>query len=180
MVKSIRSVVLLAIAAVLAACATPRYETTYRHEPPVGAEGAACAQRCEAALDTCRTDCRAAWQACTAGVEPQVDERYAQALREYAEDLRSYRRMLEQYQWDVWTDWDYGYRGMWYSPWRVHVPLPMPPGDPPTREAVRDGLRNSRCKDDCGCLVRYDACFEACGGKVVSETHCVANCPPGK
>ena len=185
MFSSIRILAPAAVATFLAGCATPRYETTFRYEPPASAEAQACIKGCEAALNTCRTDCQATWQACTERVEPQVDEHYAKALKEYADDLRYYSRVLEHYQWDVWMDWNFGYRGVWYSPWPYrpwpsYTPVPIAPGDPPSKEAVRDSLRKSQCKDDCGCQPKYDACFQGCGGKVVTETRCVADCPPGK
>jgi hypothetical protein len=173
----------------MAGCATPRYETITRYESPVGAAGQACVKGCEAALDTCRTQCQAAWQACTERVEPQVDERYAQALEKYAEELRRYRLDLDRYQWDLWVGWGHGYSGLWYSPWPYHpwpgyhpgyYPPPIEPGDPPTKASVRDGLRRSQCQDDCGCQTKHDACFEGCGGRVVTEPRCVANCPGGK
>lgn len=173
------------VAVLVTGCATPRYETTYRYESPASVEAQACIKGCEAKLDACRTDCQAAWQACTEQLEPQVEAHYAQALKEYADDLRYYRRMLDHYQWDLWVDWDFAYRGLWYSPWPYHpwpsyAPLPMAPGDPPTKETVRNSLRKSQCQDDCGCQPRYDTCFQGCGGKVVTETRCVANCPGGK
>lgn len=179
------SLPVIAAAFLMAGCATPRYETTYRYESPAGAEARLCIRGCETALNACRADCQTAWQACADKLEPQVEAHYAQALKTYADDLRYYRRMLEQYQWDVWMDWGFAYHGLWYSPWPYHpwpsaALLPIAPGDPPTRDAVRDGLRGSQCKDDCACQPAYDACFQACGGKVVSETRCVANCPDGK
>lgn len=177
--------VLAAALVMVGGCATPRYETTYRYEPPASVESLACLKGCEATLNTCRTDCQTAWQACTERVEPLVDEQYAKALKEYADDLRYYSRMLERYQWDVWMDWDFAYRGLWYSPWPYrpwpgYAHLPIAPGDPPTKEAVRDHLRKGQCKDDCACQPKYDTCFQGCGGKVVTETRCVANCPAGK
>jgi hypothetical protein len=184
-----RAFLLIAALALLAGCATPRYETIHRYEPPAGGQGQACLKGCEDSLNSCRAECKAAWQACTQGVEAQVDERYAQALKAYAQDLRQYRRELEQYQWDLWLDWGNGYDGLWYSPWPyrpwpgyypAYFPPSNPPGDPPTREGVRAALQDSHCRDDCGCLAKHDACFERCGGRVVTETRCVANCPAGK
>jgi len=185
MYRSLRLLLMTGATLLLAACATPRYETVTRYEPPADAAGAACLRGCQAALDACRGDCQAAWQACAAGLEPQVDERYAQALKAYADELRLYRRELDRYEWDVWLGWGHGYSGLWYSPWSYYpwpgnIPSPVSPGDPPTKEAVRDSLRKGQCKDDCGCQPRYEACYQGCGGRVVTETRCVANCPAGK
>lgn len=183
-----RFLFLLALAALvsaLTACATPRYEATSRYEPPVGAEGLACIRSCEATLSACRSDCQAAWQACTARVEPQVEEGYARALKAYADELRRYRLALDRYAWDMWLGWGHGYGGLGYSPWSYYpwpgyFPAPAPPPQPPTRETVRANLHQAQCQDDCGCQAKYDACYQGCGGRVVSETRCVANCPAGK
>ncbi len=189
MFRSLHLLALAAVVSVLAGCATPRYETTYRYEPPTGVEAQSCIKGCEATLNTCRADCQAAWQSCTERIEPQVDERYAQALKAYADELRLYRLALDRYEWDMWVGWGHGHSGLWYSPWPYHpwsghwpgyFPYPGPPEDPPTREAVRTKLRKAQCQDDCGCQVKYDACFQGCGGRVVTETRCVANCPAGK
>lgn len=181
----LRLLLLTGATLLLAACATPRYETVTRFEPPTDPAGVACLQRCEAALNSCREDCLAAWQACTAALEPQVDERYAQVLKAYADELRLYRLDLSRYEWDMWLGWGRGPWDIWYSPWyyrpwHMYSPAPYPPADPPSREAVRDSLFKSRCQDDCGCQLQYEDCFQACGGRMVSETRCVANCPPEK
>lgn len=183
MSRSARFLAVIVLA--LAGCATPRYETVRSLEPPAGEEGRVCARACEASLAACQKDCQVAWQACADRVEPQVEGRFAQALKAYAQDLRRYRRDLDWYEWDMWLGWNHGPGGFWYSPWPYH-PWPRahfwidPPGDPPTREEVRAGLLKAQCQDDCGCLTRHEACFLGCGGKVVSETRCVANCPAGK
>jgi len=169
----------------LQGCATPHFETTQRYEPPSGEAGQACVLACNTALDTCQSECAVAWQACTVQVEPQVDEAYGQALQAYAQDLKDYRYMLERYQWNAWMDWDFAWHGGVYSPWHrfpwpAYAPLPVSPGDPPTKDAVRNGLLKSQCKDDCGCQPNYVACFKDCGGRVVTETRCVADCPEAK
>jgi len=175
----------MGVTLLLVACATPRYETVTRFEPPTDAAGVACLRRCEASLDACRADCLAAWQRCTAALESQVDARYAQALKAYAEELRQYRLDLDRYEWDMWFGWGRGPWDLWYSPWSyrpwpMYVPTTMAPRDPPSREAVRDSLFKSQCEGDCGCQLKYGDCFQACGGRLVSETRCVANCPADK
>ncbi|MCP5277826.1 MAG: hypothetical protein H6935_05610 [Thiobacillus sp.] len=189
MSRLIRFPGLLAVAALMSGCAAPRFETIHRYEPPLSVEAQACLKNCEAALHVCREECQAAWKACADRVEPEVEEHHTKALKDYAADLRLYRRDLDQYQWDLWLGWGHGYSGVWYSPWPYHgwpgyypgySPPPPAPGDPPTREAVRDSLRKSRCQDDCSCQPKYDACFTGCGGRVVTETRCIANCPAGQ
>ena len=187
-----KSASLLAIGVAVVAltgCATPRYETVHRYEPPVSEEGRACVASCEATRTQCRSDCQAAWAQCTAEVEPQVESHYAQALAEYADELRLYRMDLDRYEWELWLGWHHNYSGFWYSPWPGpwyaspwpgYYPPSAPPPGPPSREAVRAKLHKEQCRDDCGCEGQYDACFTACGGKRVTETRCTANCPQEK
>jgi hypothetical protein len=173
----------LAAAVALAGCAAPRYQTINRYEPPTGREGQACIAACEGTLAACRGDCRSAWQACTARVEAQVEDRYAQALNAYAADLGRYRRELDRYDWDLWVGWGQGYGGLWYSPWPYHPwpgyysPRPEPPAGQPTRDSVRAGLHKEQCNDDCGCQLKYDDCYLGCGGRMIPEQRCVADCP---
>jgi len=181
------------VVAALTGCATPRFETVTHHIPPAGPEGLACIQGCEGKLSDCRADCQAAWESCTTRLEPQVDEAYARALKDYADELKLYRMQLSQAHWDLWLGWghydDHGYGSLWYSPWSYHswpwywpsyYPSAPSPGDPPTREAVRVELQKAQCKDDCDCQGEYDTCYQGCGGTLVQETRCVANCPEGK
>jgi len=176
MLKILQLSALSATACVLVACATPRYETVRIYQPPVGAAAKACIQGCERVLTGCQSDCKAAWQSCTARVEPQVDKHFAQALKSYAAQLRRYRSELDLYEMDIWGGWGqpYGPYGMWYSPWPYRpyhfYPGPVPPGEPPTRDSVQAQLYQSQCKDDCGCLDQYDACYKGCGGSLKVET----------
>lgn len=190
MSPSLFALAALAVGVVLAGCATPRYETITHHIPPSGSEGLACLKGCEDRMTACRSDCEVAWQGCTARLEPQVDDAYARALKDYAAELRLYSHELNQAQWNLWLGWghysDDSYRGLWYSPWPYHgwpgywYPSSPPPGDPPSRDEVRTSLQKAHCKDDCGCQSAYDACFQGCGGRLLQETRCVANCPAGK
>ena len=179
---SIRQLTLAAAAVALVGCATPRFQTIYHYEPATGMAGRACVNVCERTLAGCRTDCESAWQSCTARVEPQVEARYAQTLTVYAADIDRYRRELERYDWGLRPGWDQGFGGPWYSPWPYHPwygygPLPLPPAEQPTRESVRAGLLKEQCHDDCGCAPKYDACYLGCGGRMIPETRCVADCP---
>lgn len=155
----------------------------YRYEPPPGDAGRACVASCAAHRDTCRTDCRAAWQACGARIEPEVEPRHAAALRDWAADLRRYQAALERYEWELWQSRSSYYAGPWYHPWHspwppapLYAPRPAPPGTEPTRESIRAELLRQECKDDCGCQEQYDGCYQACGGRRIAEVRCVAHC----
>lgn len=165
---------LIAAVLALAACATPRYQTVYRYEPPAG--GQACVESCDQALRVCQDHCDQERQACLKTLGPEVEARYAEALRRYANDLNLYRLELERYRYNLWFDWHRG--PWWYEPWWPPYYLPYPAPIPPNRERIAERLGQERCSSDCGCRKDYDACFSACGGRRIEETRCIANCPP--
>lgn len=165
----------LLLAALLAACATPRYQTVHRLEPPNDTAGLACVERCAQKLASCQTQCAQAYQSCVQSLEPLFQERYLQALERYAQALDRYAAELRAYHLHYWLSWRHG--PWWYDPWPGPLWVPDPPPRRPSREAVRSALIKERCVEDCGCLTQHEACFLACGGRKVSEERCVANCP---
>ncbi len=174
----------LVLSAVIAGCATPQYQTTVRLIPPVDAQGRACVQSCEARKATCQADCQMRYQACVKGLEPQIEARYVEALKQYALDLKRYANALRHYEMELQFEWlnRYPYRHpYWWDPWPAPY-FPPPYSEPamPTREGVQAQLEKSNCQADCGCLPAYDSCFVGCGGQRLSETVCVKNCPPAK
>lgn len=179
-----RLIISLVLLAGMAACATPRYQTSYRYEAPVGAEGRACVQRCDVVLAGCQAKCGADYQACIKTLEPQVEARYIQALEQYAAGLDRYRLDLQRYETQL---WEYQvWLGWRHDPWWFGSRWPYPlygPGyigdlpDKPSRDQIMSHLRQEQCDRDCACLSGYDQCFLGCGGRQISETRCVANCP---
>jgi len=177
-----QSFVALALLAAMAGCATPQYQTTVRLIPPADAQGRACVQDCEEKKTACQADCQARHQACVRAVEPQVEARYLEALKQYELDLRRYAAELHHYELQLHFGWMRSrpyYDFYWWDPW-PYFPPPYPPPPMPTREGVRAQLVKANCQDDCGCLPAYDTCFVGCGGQRVSETVCIKNCPPAK
>lgn len=166
---------LLAILALLAGCASPRYQTVYRYEPPADADARPCLDKCEAALSACQSRCGETRQACLKTLDDEVEQAYAAALRRYAASLDLYRLELERYRFNLWLGWGHGYWG--YEPWPSYY-VPMMAPVPPSREAIRDRLAREKCDTDCGCQGRHEACFIGCGGRKVEEKRCIANCPP--
>lgn len=164
----------------LAGCASPRYQTAYRYEPPLEATGRACLEKCEQKLASCQQCCTVDYQACLQRIEPQVNERYNAVLKRYQVEMEQYRWELRRYEFylslnrnhDFW----YGGHGF-YHPWpRPYYFPPIPPGKP-SRDEVFNQLQKEKCAMDCGCQTTYDACFLGCGGKRIPETRCIANCP---
>ena len=174
----------LLLAAVLAGCATPQYQTTVRVVPPTDAAGRACVQDCESKLGVCQADCRVRYQACEKSVEPQVEARYAEALKRYEIELQQYAAALRHYEMQLRFEWMYGHPYYWPYGWGMWPGPAFPPPyrEPrqPTRDGVRAQLLKETCQDDCGCLPAYDTCFVGCGGQRISETVCIKHCPPEK
>ncbi len=174
--------VFLAVLLLLAGCATPQYQTTVRLIPPDDAVGRTCVQTCETRKTACQADCQVRHQACTKSMEPQVEARYVEALKQYELDLRHYAAALRHYEMQLHLGWMHshpGYGFYWWDPWPgPYYPPPYPEPAMPTREGVRAALIKANCRDDCGCLPAYDTCFTGCGGEIVRETVCVGNCPP--
>ena len=183
------SLAALSLAALIAGCATPQYQTNVRLIPPTDAAGRACVQDCEARKTQCQSDCQTRYQACAKDVEPQVEARYAEALKQYETNLRQYARALRDYDMQLRFNWlnNYPYypyyHPYWWDPWPgPYFPPPPPASEPkmPTREGVRAQLIQQHCQADCGCLPAYDTCFVGCGGQRLTETVCIKNCPPAK
>jgi hypothetical protein len=172
---------LLVVAAGLMGCATPRYQTVYRYEPPPDAAGHLCLAGCEQKLAMCQSHCKQTYDACAKSVEPLVDERYREAMKRYAMELEQYRWELDRYHMDMALGW--GYPSAWHGPfhpWLDPYYWPPTPPDMPSREEISAKIRKEKCDADCGCLPLYDACFLSCGGKKIPEVKCFANCPPEK
>jgi hypothetical protein len=174
----------LALFAVIAGCATPQYQTTVHLIPPADAQGRACVQDCETRKNACQADCQTRYQACAKALEPQVEVRYAEALKQYELELRRYAAALRHYEMQLRFDWlnSYPYHyPYWGAPWpRTYFPPPYRKPVMPTRDSVRAQLVKSNCQEDCGCLPAYDTCFVGCGGRKLTETVCIKNCPPEK
>lgn len=174
-------------AALLAACATPRYQTVYRYEPPADAAGRACLAQCEQQLKVCQEDCAEGYTACVRSLEPEAKMRHAEALQRFEGELDQYRRELDRYHLSLSLGWghfhDGWFGGGWYDPWWPYGwygPPYYPPAPPrmPSYAEELAKLRTAECDRDCGCQPNYDACFLRCGGVKIPEQRCIANCPP--
>lgn len=172
--------------AALAGCATPQYQTRVRLIPPADAPGLACVNSCESKKTACQQDCTARYEACRMDVEPLVEARYADALKQYENALRQYVTALRHYEIRQQLDWmNHSYapypHPFWWEPMpRAYFPFPYRVPVMPTRDTVRERLLEENCQADCRCLPAYDTCFVGCGGQRLSETVCVKNCPPTK
>lgn len=173
----IQCIVLLAVG--LAGCATPRYHTVYRYEAPTDQQGHACMENCQGRLASCQEDCSKAFQSCMKSMEPMVEARYAEAIKHYVDEVERYAWEMRHYEMQLWLGWGHGpWYGAWpYQGWPGPYWYPSPAPIMPSREEVQDRLRKEKCKEDCGCLNSYDACFLGCGGKMIPEVQCSGHCP---
>ena len=178
MLPALRAMLLVIVMVGLAACASPRYQTVYRYEPPVDVSGRACLEKCEQKLAGCRQSCAVNYQACEQRIEPQVEERYNEALQRYQVELDQYYWEWRQYEFYLSLSWDQDFwYGGFYHPWPGPYYFPPVPPMKPSRNAVAYQVEKENCVMDCGCQPNYDACFLGCGGKRIPETRCIANCP---
>ncbi len=179
-----RYFVAAALLSVLAGCATPQYQTSVRLIPPDDAAGRACIQVCDARKTACQSDCQSRYQACVKTIEPQVEARYADALRQYEFDLKQYALALQRYEIQLRYEWLYSapyHHPYGWGPWPgPYFPPPAPAPTLPTRAEVRAQLEKQSCEADCNCLPAYDTCFTGCGGQRLTETVCIKNCPPAQ
>lgn len=169
----------------LTGCAAPgpRYQTSYRYEPPADAAGRACLEKIGQNQMQCQQRCSTEYQACLKIVEPQGQARYAEALMRYEVEMRRYNSELDRYQLylSMSRGWPprsgYGFYSPWPEPY--YYPPPVPPAKPSLEQEL-GRLRQEKCEVDCGCQATYDEGFLSCGGKKISERKCIANCPQGK
>lgn len=171
---------LFAVLLTMAGCASPRFETVVRRMAPEGPGAQACLARCEQTLEACKADCSEKYQACLKQAEPEAEDQYRQALDHYAQELDRYRRELDFYDMRLWTSYNWRRGAFWYEPFPYPGMAPPIPPAAPGRGEVTSRFLESRCGGDCGCQPPYDACFQACGGRIETETRCVAHCPEGR
>ena len=183
MFQSMRILILAVVTAFLAGCASPRYQTAYRYEPPTDTAGRVALKKCEQKLESCQQRCAAETQICLKSIEPLVENRLAEALKQYESELEQYRLARQRYEISMALNW--GYDPFWYDHGLYHPwprPYYFPPVMPrkPGRDEVFNQVRHEKCDTDCGCQTLYDACFLSSGGKKIPEERCIANCPKEK
>ena len=171
-----------ALAVLLAGCAAPRFATEVRYLPPTTEAGRACLQGCKIEMQACQADCQSRRASCVAGIEPQVDTAFEQALRRYEAERRVYMRERQFYRLDRTLHFGfyshpfyYGYPDpFWYTD-RYFDDAPVPP-EAPSRAAIRERLIDEQCNIECGCQATFDQCYVGCGGQVDRRVVCIENC----
>ncbi|MFW6323298.1 MAG: hypothetical protein ACOC02_06720 [Guyparkeria sp.] len=173
---------LVLMVAVLAGCAAPRYATEVRYLPPATEAGQSCLRGCHTDMQACQADCQSRRQSCIAGIEPEVDAAFDQALRQYDAERRVYMRERQYYQLDramhfgLYRDpFYYGYPSSFWLTDHYYDDPPVPP-EAPSREAIRAAVIDEQCNLDCGCQAAFDQCYVGCGGQIERRVVCVENC----
>jgi hypothetical protein len=179
---SVRGVmVLLGVVMAMGGCATPRYQTIYRYEPPSDQAGRSCLNTCEQKLSRCQDHCAADYQACVNEIGPEVEKRYGAALKRYENELAIYQAERQRYELISLMNWNYPFWGPGrYSAWPGYYDFPPIPPTKPDHKYYFEQVQGEKCARDCGCQPLYDACFLGCGGKKIPEVRCIANCPKEK
>lgn len=184
MLTALRALILSIVIVGLAGCAgpSPRYQSVYRYESPADSAGQACLEKCGQKMEACQQSCSEDYQACLSGIDPLVEGRYSESLKRYAAELDRYRWELERYRLYLSLSWhDSFWHGHgFYHPWPG--PFYFPPMAPktPSRDEELSRLKKEKCEVECNCQSIYDTCFFACGGKLIPEVKCIADCPEGK
>jgi hypothetical protein len=192
-----RTICMIALAGSLTGCAvfSPRYQITYRYEPPTDPAAVVCLEKCTQKLETCQKNCTSTYQACLKRIEPLVEERYKKSVERYEDELAAYQQRINSrypgwgratfgwgrsawgwggYPWGSPWGWGGPYYGLGYSYPYFYTP---PPPTRPDRRREFDRVRKAECEVECGCQSVQDACFLGCGGKKIIEERCIANCP---
>ncbi len=176
-----RSTLIIALAGIaLSGCASPRYQTSQRLEAPIDPAGQACAANCEQTRCICQADCQEKFNACARDVEPQAQARHQREVENYGAALDEYRAGLDRYRFDLWLSHGqpHFHAGLWWhDAW--FTPTYPPPSAPrkPSLERTRAEVLKEKCREDYACAPTFESCVMGCGGRRVSETRCVANCP---
>jgi len=203
---SLRLVWLFLATLLLTACAAPRWQTVYQYEPPTGGEGAACAQRCVDNQQACRLEREDRYQHCLERADSTARDgfealmsRYELEMRAYFADLARYKMERDRYEHRrthlAYEKSHYERRCKEDARDRTACELaekarrelkhlerhrPLAPARP-ERPSLADEVSKARasCARNCGCIETYNACYAACGGRVIPQQRCIDNCPDG-
>lgn len=203
---SLRPVLLSLIALGLTACAGPRWQTVYQYEPPAGGEGVACAQRCVDKQQACRFECEDRHQHCLDRADSAARDGFDELMYRYDLEMRAYYADQARYEVE-WDHYEHRRAHLAHEKSRFdrrckedardrtacelaekarrelkHLERhrPLAPSRP-YRPSLADEIAEARagCSRDCGCIETYNACYAACGGRVIPQQRCIDNCPDG-
>jgi len=183
----------IGLALTLTGCATPRFEISVSYIPPQTEAGLACIAACSEQLAQCQTACAEQFESCRLEVEPDVQSAFQEALERYELQRQQYLSEVRFYEINRALNWSFGYRRGCYHPyWGFYHPCydgfwgwgyygywerpPIPP-EAPNLDRIREQIIAQRCNSQCDCQSTYEQCYLNCGGQIIREERCVANCP---
>lgn len=147
MQPKIRTASVLVLLLLLGACG-PQYKTFTTYNPPADAAGRQCLVHCGDQRQSCRQQIGFEKQQCRLDAQREAQNETFRRQNEYQAELIRYQT---------------GQRG--------DLPSPPDPAEPEYWRCDSDERQaEERCTQD------YDQCYQNCGGRVVYETRCVANC----
>ena len=180
-------------------CSSPKYKIEKIYYPPTDK---ACVDRCQKEFQKCQDTCQRNYNECllkaperAQKIYDQLEREYTQKLQEYYKqyriyqnqlrerekiierlkrDLKFYERLCAQYK-----DKEACYRkkNIKKALERLKYNTPVAP-QKPEEISFKEILDKERalCRCDCGCKEIFDACYQACGGKVEIKRICVEDC----
>jgi hypothetical protein len=124
----------------------PVYKTYSHYIPPDDPQGKTCALQCNSQRMQCESLCRRDYDNCIQRAELFGKQKYLDAKEAYLEEKEHCLERGDKKCQDI---------------------------SPPSESSY---IRDSHCRQDCGCEPSFDRCFEICGGQIQRHTRCVSNC----
>lgn len=198
----IKKLCLVAIALLLSACSTPRYQVVYDFEPPADSRAYTCTQACYQDQKTCQRDCSGSYDACITASRDIAEAEYQsklalhdQALDDYYADHQDYLvqqelfeakhqlllNQLDQARHRCHREGQGSYackRARELDEELSQRHEPTEPLRPPT-PSLNDEVKRARsgCTRSCDyCDEQFRSCYSSCGGRVSTRRVCVAHC----
>ncbi len=189
-------IVLISTILFLSGC-SPKYKVIKEYHPPKvtnSADASICLGLCESQRQACQSQCEAAFSSCKVKAHRIANQRYAAKIQQYTNRLEQYVDEMNMYDIDMRLypigyygypfygprlGYGYGYANslFWYDPIPYRPYLPKPKKPSLAQEKLK--AETEFCDLDCGCSQKFDSCYRACGGKIVSKKLCIENCPNG-
>lgn len=147
LLRTVRWLAPALLALAVAGCG-PQYRTFTNYEPPADDVGRDCALRCLDERRLCRRENDLGVQQCRIDAQKDAEEANLDLERDFRIDLKRFRA------------------GLYETP--PEKPAAVRPDYGRCSREASGG--EARCGQD------FDLCYQTCGGRVIRETHCVANC----
>ena len=195
-VNKLSKLSILILTMILIGC-SPRYQINTLYEPPASNQGLLCVmKKCNEQRDTCQNICDTQYNQCYTAKKQEAtiyyDKFHTQQQQEYELEYQEYRRKLQHADRErrqLYIDRDYAEshcmkneKSYYCDDYQAintaikQLQDPYKPSYPPTLEDTIEDFQNT-CSHDCShCDTTFEQCYVGCGGKVIKERVCIANC----